>query len=151
MIEELRKKLDEGKITTKELYDKAISIDLKEKDVNTFVTIVPLREKKTKIDSIIYGIPYTLKDNFSTRGIKTTACSNILKDYVPVYDSTVYKKLKECGAVLVGKTTMDELAMGGTGTTGNTGKVLNPLDKERMIGGSSSGSCTSVVLDMVPF
>ena len=81
----------------------------------------------------------------------TTACSNILKDYIPVYDATVYKKLKEAGAVLVGKTSMDELAMGGTGTTGNNGVVKNPWDKKRLIGGSSAGSAASVAMNLVPF
>ena len=91
-------------------------------------------------DSILKGIPYGLKDNISTKGILTTGSSNILKDYIPLYDATVYKKLKESGAVLIGKTVLDELAMGGTGTTGHTGIVRNPWDKDRMIGGSSSGS-----------
>ena len=97
------------------------------------------------------GIPYALKDNISTSNILTTASSNILKNYVPVYDATVYKKLKNAGAVLVGKTVLDELAMGGTGTTGHTGIVKNPYDKTREIGGSSAGSAASVALGIVPF
>ena len=64
---------------------------------------------------------------------------------------TVYKKLKNAGGVLVGKTVLDELAMGGTGTTGHTGVVKNPWDKTRMIGGSSAGSASSVALGLVPF
>ena len=72
-----------------------------------------------------------MKDNISTSNILTTASSNILKNYVPVYDATVYKKLKNAGAVLVGKTVLDELAMGGTGTTGHTGIVRNPYDKTK--------------------
>ncbi|MBR6137898.1 MAG: Asp-tRNA(Asn)/Glu-tRNA(Gln) amidotransferase subunit GatA [Bacilli bacterium] len=119
-------------------------------EYNSFVTIIDKLKYKER-DSKLCGIPYALKDNFSTSGILTTASSNILKDYVPVYDATVYKKLKNAGAVLVGKTVLDELAMGGTGTTGHTGVVKNPWDKTRMIGGSSAGSAAAVALGIVPF
>ena len=119
-------------------------------DYNSFVTIVDKCSYKDK-DSILNGIPYSLKDNYSTSNILTTASSNILKDYVPVYDATIYKKLKKSGAVLIGKTTLDELAMGGTGTTANTGLVRNPYDKDRLIGGSSAGSASSVALGITPF
>ncbi len=151
MIDELREKLDKKEVTSKELFEEAKNKAEKyQEDYNSFVTILDeyMHENGTsKLD----GIPYALKDNFSTKGILTTGSSNILKDYVPVYDSTVYKKLKESGAVLVGKTVLDELAMGGTGTTGHTGIVRNPWDKTRMIGGSSSGSAASVALNIVPF
>ena len=105
----------------------------------------------TPSSSILNGIPYALKDNFSTKGILTTGSSNILKNYVPVFDSTVYKKLKNAGAVLVGKTVLDELAMGGSGLTGHTGIVKNPWDTTRIAGGSSAGSATSVAKGIVPF
>ncbi len=121
-----------------------------QEEYNSFVTILDtfdMTDGKTKLR----GIPYALKDNIATKGILTTASSNILKDYVPVFDATVYKKLKESGAVLVGKTVLDELAMGGTGTTGHTGIVKNPWDKTRQIGGSSAGSAAAVALGIVPF
>ena len=110
---------------------------------NAFVTITD-EFNHINSDSILNGIPYTLKDNFSTKGIPTTGSSNILKNYVPVFDSTVYEKLKNAGAVLIGKTVLDELAMGGTGTTGHTGIVRNPIDQNRLIGGSSAGSAATV-------
>ena len=147
-ILKLRKLLDENKTTGEELFKQAIAKN--DEEINAFVTILDKymhRGGKTLIDNI----PYALKDNISTRGILTTACSNILKDYVPVYDATVYKKLKEAGAVLVGKTSMDELAMGGTGTTGNNGVVKNPWNKNRLIGGSSAGSAACVAMGIVPF
>ena len=147
-ILKLRKLLDENKTTGEELFKQAIAKN--DEEINAFVTILDKymhRGGKTLIDNISYA----LKDNISTRGILTTACSNILKDYIPVYDATVYKKLKEAGAVLVGKTSMDELAMGGTGTTGNNGVVKNPWDKKRLIGGSSAGSAASVAMNLVPF
>ena len=107
--------------------------------------------EKVDKNSMISGIPYALKDNVSTKGILTTGSSNILKNYVPVYDATIYRKLKEAGALLVGKTVLDELAIGGTGTTGHTGVVRNPWDKTRQIGGSSAGSAAAVALGIVPF
>ena len=150
-IEELRKQLDSKEATKEELFDKANRLaHYFQEDYNSFVTIIDKPKFKER-DSMISGIPYALKDNFSTSGILTTASSNILKDYVPVYDATVYKKLKSAGATLVGKTVLDELAMGGTGTTGHTGVVKNPWDKTRMIGGSSAGSASSVALGIVPF
>ena len=150
-IQELREELDSKQTTPEELFDKANRLaHYFQEDYNSFVTIIDKCKYKDR-DSKISGIPYALKDNFSTSGILTTASSNILKDYVPVYDATVYKKLKSAGAVLVGKTVLDELAMGGTGTTGHTGIVKNPWDKDRMIGGSSAGSAAAVALGIVPF
>ena len=150
-IVELREELDSGKTTPEELFDKANKLAHEFQDeYNSFVTIIDKCKYKDR-DSRINGIPYALKDNFSTMGILTTASSNILKDYVPVYDATVYKKLKKAGAVLVGKTTLDELAMGGTGTTAHTGVVKNPWNKDCMIGGSSAGSASAVALGIVPF
>ncbi len=97
-------------------------------------------------DNPLYGIPYVCKDNFSTKGIETTASSNILNGYVPVFDATVVEILKKKKAVMLGKTTLDELAMGGTGTTGHKGITYNPFDpsKKRMVGGSSCGSAASL-------
>jgi len=150
-ILELRELLDSGEVSAEELFSDANTMAHSFQDeYNSFVTIIDKLKYKER-DSKLCGIPYALKDNFSTSGILTTASSNILKDYVPVYDATVYKKLKNAGAVLVGKTVLDELAMGGTGTTGHTGVVKNPWDKSRMIGGSSAGSASAVALGIVPF
>ena len=151
LIDDIRNNLDDGKINSEKLFEEARNKAIKYQDeYNSFVTILDKKEEVSN-DSILSGIPYALKDNISTKGILTTGSSNILKDYIPLYDATVYKKLKEAGAVLVGKTVLDELAMGGTGTTGHTGVVRNPWDKTRMIGGSSAGSAASVALGIVPF
>ena len=152
MIDELRKQLDEGSVTSEELFEEAVKSAKEVQDTyNPFVTIVDKYKIRRRANSILTGIPYTLKDNISTSNILTTASSNILKDYVPVYDATVYQKLKKAGAVLVGKTTLDELAMGGTGTTAATGAVRNPWNSNCLIGGSSAGSAASVALGIVPF
>ena len=150
-IDEIREKFNSGETTSQELFATCVEGAKKsQKEYNPFVTIMDKYESVPS-DSILSGIPYVLKDNVSTKGILTTASSNILSNYVPVYDATIYKKLKEAGAVLVGKTVLDELAMGGTGTTGHTGKVMNPWDKTRQIGGSSAGSAAAVALGIVPF
>ena len=151
LIDEIRNNLDNGNVTSEMLFEEATSKAKKYQDeYNSFVTIMDNKEE-LEGNSILRGIPYALKDNISTKGILTTASSNILKDYIPLYDATIYKKLKESGAVLMGKTVLDELAMGGTGTTGHTGIVRNPWNKERMIGGSSAGSAAAVALGIVPF
>ena len=109
--------------------------------------------KEPEVDNLFWGIPYVCKDNFSTKGILTTASSEILKDYIPVFDATVVSKLKEKKAVLICKSTLDELAMGGTGTTGHKGITFNPYDPTHTykIGGSSCGSASLVAQGIVPF
>ena len=150
-IVRLKEKLNNGSVTSEELFNNSVGMAKKYQDeYNSFVTIIENYEKVDS-DSKISGIPYALKDNVSTKGILTTGSSNILANYVPVYDATIYKKLKDAGAVLVGKTVLDELAIGGTGTTGHTGIVRNPWDRNRQIGGSSAGSAAAVALGIVPF
>ncbi len=147
-------KLNES-IINKEKFIKDIFDEAKEKalkyqsEYNSFVTFCDYEHNSSS--SLLNGIPYALKDNFSTKNIKTTASSNLLKTYIPVYDATVYEKLKNAGALLIGKTVLDELAIGGSGLTGHTGIVRNPWNKEKQIGGSSAGSATSVALGIVPF
>ncbi|MBQ2873099.1 MAG: Asp-tRNA(Asn)/Glu-tRNA(Gln) amidotransferase subunit GatA [Bacilli bacterium] len=150
-ILELREEIDKGNVTKEELFNNSVDMAKKyQEKYNSFVTILDNYEGIDS-NSILSGIPYAMKDNVSTKGILTTGSSNILANYVPVYDATIYEKLKEAGAVLVGKTVLDELAIGGTGTTGHTGVVLNPWDKTRQIGGSSAGSAAAVALGIVPF
>ncbi|MFV0275520.1 MAG: amidase family protein [Bacilli bacterium] len=150
-IEDLKKLLLNNETSPEDLFNKARDKAIIDNNkFNIFETIID-KFNIIETDSLIMGIPYALKDNFSTSGILTTASSNILKNYIPVYDSTVYKKLKDNGAVLIGKTILDELAMGGTGTTGHLGSVKNPWCEERLIGGSSAGSAAAVACGIVPF
>ncbi len=152
LIDDLRESIDTNSVSSEDLFKEANKLAHEyQSDINPFVTIIDKYSCRAKEKNILTGIPYALKDNFSTSGILTTASSNILKNYVPVYDATVYKKLKNSGAVLVGKNTLDELAMGGTGTTCHTGVVKNPWNTSRLIGGSSAGGAASVALGIVPF
>ena len=96
------------------------------------------------------GVNVVLKDNINTKDHVTTASSRILENYVPVYDATIVKKLKDAGAVIVAKASMDELGMGGTNKNALTGAVHNPYDPSRISGGSSGGSAVVVAADLVP-
>jgi len=109
--------------------------------------------KEPEANNPFWGIPFVIKDNFSTKGIETTASSNILNGYIPSFDATVVARLLAAHAVPIAKSTLDELAMGGSGTTGHKGPTFNPYDPkhERMIGGSSCGSAVSVCANIVPF
>ncbi|OGH06053.1 MAG: aspartyl/glutamyl-tRNA amidotransferase subunit A [Candidatus Levybacteria bacterium RBG_16_35_11] len=133
-------------------------IKAKDKSLNAFITVTEkeaLGQAKRsdnlisqKADLPLLGIPISLKDLYLTKGIKTTAASNVLKDYIPQYDATVVSKLKNAGAVLIGKVNCDAWAHGSSGENSDFGPTKNPWNEEYVPGGSSSGSAVSVAANM---
>ena len=158
-IDELHALLVAKKVTPLELAQEALA--LAKKDSNNAFEYIMEKEALDFAASLtepeennpLWGIPFVIKDNFSTKDVPTTGSSNILKGYVPVFDATVVEKLKAAKAVAIGKTTLDELAMGGTGTSGHLGMTFNPYDRkhERLVGGSSCGSAAVTADGFVPF
>ena len=151
-IEELHELLKSGKVTSDELVKESLerSHEIQEK-CNAFVTILDDAKGVEVTEHLLSGIPYGVKDNYSTKGILSTGSSNTLKDYVPFFNATAIENLDKAGAVKVNKTAMDEFGMGGTGTTGHTGIQLNPWDRTRICAGSSSGSAAAVAAGVYPY
>jgi len=109
--------------------------------VHAFITTIP---EVSYGDGPLSGVTVAVKDNISTKGIETTCASQILKGYIPPYDAHVVTLLKNAGAAIVGKTNMDEFGMGTTTENSAYGPTLNPLDHQRVPGGSSGGSAAAV-------
>lgn len=119
--------------------------------VVSFMDVDEAIEKAKSSSGKMAGVPVILKDNVLTKGVRTTGSVEILDNYIGAYDATITTKLKEAGAVIIGKSALDGLGMGGTGTNCHTGSVCNPYDVERMAGGSSAGSAALVASGAVSF
>lgn len=161
-IHEARKKLDSKEITSVELTKACLArIQEMNKKLNAVLTICEdeaLSEAKRADERIskgekgdLLGIPYLAKDNILTKGVKTTAASKILKNYIAPYDASIIKKLKSAGAILLGKTNLDEFAHGASTENSAFGTTHNPWDLDRVPGGSSGGSAAAVASDMCLF
>ena len=151
-IEEIHEALKNGEVTSGELIKESLEKSHKvQEECNAFVTILDDVKEKEVTDEFLSGIPYGVKDNYSTKGVLSTGSSNTLKDYVPFFSATAVENLSKKGAVMVNKTALDEFGMGGTGTTCHTGIVKNPWDKTRMCAGSSAGSAAAVASGVYPY
>ncbi|MBE6593035.1 MAG: Asp-tRNA(Asn)/Glu-tRNA(Gln) amidotransferase subunit GatA [Ruminococcaceae bacterium] len=157
------KALETREYSSRELTEAYLGqIEEKNKDINAFVTVCAeraiaeaecsdARRRAGQARSLLDGIPCAAKDNISVAGLRLTCGSKMLKDHSAVYDATVIARLSECGAVLLGKTNMDEFAMG-TGTESSCfGRTKNPLSYDRVAGGSSGGSAAAVAAQMAAF
>lgn len=160
---ELGKKIKANEITAVEATSAAIdAIKKHEQSVNSFVTVdeegalaraaeIQAKIDAGQLDGPLAGVPVAIKDNMCTEGIKTTCSSKILYNFIPTYTAEAVKKLEEAGAVIVGKTNMDEFAMGSTTETSAYGQTKNPWNTDHVPGGSSGGSCSAVSAEEVPF
>lgn len=151
MIYEAALLLREGKTTPTELTAEILrKIEKHDKDLGGYITIADnameeaKKAEENKKDSLLWGIPIAIKDNICTKNLLTTAASKMLENFVPPYDATVTAKLKEAGAVIIGKTNMDEFGMGATTENSAFKKTYNPVNYEYIPGGSSGGSCAVV-------
>lgn len=130
-------------------------IEKVDKNINAFITVLKDSalldakkiDKERKFENYLTGVPFAIKDNMAIEGVKTTAGSKILENFIAPYDATVIKKLKETGVIFLGKTNMDEFACGSSNETSHFGPVKNPHDLERVPGGSSGGSAAAVAAD----
>lgn len=149
-LEEIHSLLVDRKITPVDLVKESLARIEENKDLNAFITINDKAvEEASNLgevdkDNLFFGIPIAIKDNIMTKDLRTTCASKMLSDFVPIYDATVIKKIKDAKMIIVGKTNMDEFAMGSTSRTSYFGAPKNPVDKTLIAGGSSGGSAACV-------
>jgi aspartyl-tRNA(Asn)/glutamyl-tRNA(Gln) amidotransferase subunit A len=153
---ELAKMLRKGEVNSREITESVLKrIDEKEDSINAFITVtaeIALKQadmadrrfRENKRVSLLNGIPFVIKDNMCTQGIRTTCGSKILENYIPPYDATAVAKVLQTGAVLIGKTNMDEFAMGSSCENSAFGPTHNPVNLDRVAGGSSGGSAAAI-------
>lgn len=158
-LKKLREMLDSKEISAVELTEQYLDrIEKSDKEINSYITVckenalADAKKAQEVIDSgnsgAFTGLPISVKDNICTLGVKTTCASHMLDDFIPPYNATVMEKLKEDNIVMLGKTNMDEFAMGGSSQTSYFGGVKNPYDLTRVTGGSSGGAAASVSADL---
>jgi len=157
-LTELVKNIKDKKLSSTEITKSFIERSEKSKELNAYITedffsAVNKAKKfddKPNFDLTLPGIPIAVKDLFCTNGVKTTAGSKILNNFIPTYESTVTQNIWDQGGILLGKLNCDEFAMGSSNETSYFGNVQNPIDKNLVPGGSSGGSSSSLAANLTP-
>lgn len=159
---ELREKVKNKEISAREVVSAHLDrIKEKESKINAFITVTEEEALRAadrvdeKIRSgeelgLLAGIPVAIKDNISTKGVRTTCASKMLENYIPPFEATVIEKIKKEDGIIIGKTNMDEFALGSSTETSYFGATRNPNDTERVPGGSSGGSAAAVAAKEAP-
>ena len=157
---QLKEMMLQGEVSSEEIVSSVFDqIRKVNPDTNAYITLTEEQARETagRIDDrrkrgenlgALSGLPVAVKDNICTKGIRTTCASKILSNFIPPYDAAAVEGLKRANAVIVGKTNMDEFAMGSSNETSFFGLVKNPFDPERIPGGSSGGSAAAVASHM---
>ena len=149
-IQEIHNLLKEKKIKPIDLVEEAFK-SIEESGLNAYITLnkeeaikEALELENKEVDNLLFGIPIAVKDNIVTQGLRTTCASHILDNFIPIYDATVVEKIKSKNMIIIGKTNMDEFAMGVSSRTSYFGAPKNPWNKEKICGGSSGGSAATI-------
>lgn len=155
---EINELLKNGEVTPKDLVLECFERIESDPELNAYITLNKedaLRQAEElatmEVDNVLFGIPIAVKDNIVTKDLLTTCGSKMLSNFVPIYDASVVKKIKDKHMIIIGKTNMDEFAMGSTSRTSYFGAPKNPWDKRRISGGSSGGSATTIAARHLPF
>jgi aspartyl-tRNA(Asn)/glutamyl-tRNA(Gln) amidotransferase subunit A len=159
---EMKEKLLNKEISSKDIVEAHIKrIEEIEPNINAFITLnkeealkaadaVDKKLRNNENVGVLAGVPIGIKDNIVTKGMRTTCASKMLENFIPPYDATVIEKIKKSDGIIIGKTNMDEFAMGGSTETSYFGTTKNPVDPSRVPGGSSGGSAAAVCSNEVP-
>ena len=157
-LKEINDLLKKKEIKPIDLVEEAFERIESNRELNAYITLnkeealAKAKELETKeVDNILFGIPIAVKDNIVTKGLRTTAASHMLDSFNPIYDATVVEKIKEKNMIIIGKTNMDEFAMGSSSRTSYFGAPHNPWNKEKISGGSSGGSATTIAAGDIIF
>lgn len=157
-IQEINALLKDGTIKPIDLVNEAFENIESHKELNAYITLnkeeaikraKELEEKE--VDNILFGLPIAVKDNIITNGLRTTCASHILENFIPIYDATIVEKINEKNMIIIGKTNMDEFAMGSSSRTSYFGAPKNPWNTNKITGGSSGGSAATVAARDVLF
>ena len=157
-IKEINELLKNKTIKPIDLVEEAFQNIENNKELNAYITlnkeeaIKKAKELEDKeVDNLLFGIPIAVKDNIITKGLRTTCASHILDNFIPIYNATVVDKINSCNMIIIGKTNMDEFAMGSSSRTSYFGAPKNPWNNNKISGGSSGGSATTIAARDLPF